>query len=104
LVLYKEMADAEQKIATLGEQMNEYRKRVDELNVELVTLRRVKAAQDLSRHLAKKMQEVSDRLQKATIRAADLQEELMTRRIRVEDKLAELTLTKEAPAEKVAGK
>jgi hypothetical protein len=104
LVLYKEMADAEQKIATLGEQMNEYRKRVDELNVELVTLRRVKAAQDLSRHLAKKMQEVSDRLQKATIRATDLQEELMTRRIRVEDKLAELTLTKEPPAEKVAGK
>lgn len=104
LALYKEMADAEQKIATLGEQMNEYRKRVDELNVELVTLRRVKAAQDLSRNLAKKMQEVSDRLQKATIRAADLQDDLMTRRIRVEDKLAELTLTKEPPAEKVAGK
>lgn len=104
LALYKEMADTEQKIATLGEQMNEYRKRVDELNVELVTLRRVKAAQDLSHHLAKKMQEVSDRLQKATIRATDLQEDLMTRRIRVEDKLAELTLTKEPATEKVAGK
>jgi outer membrane protein OmpA-like peptidoglycan-associated protein len=104
LALYKEMADAEQKIATLGEQMNEYRKRVDELNVELVTLRRVKAAQDLSRHLAKKMQEVSERLQKATIRVADLQEELMTRRIRVEDKLADLTLSREPAPEKIAGK
>jgi hypothetical protein len=104
LSLYKEMADTEQRLATLGEQTNEYRKRVDELNVELVTLRRVKTAQDLSRHLAKKMQEVSDLLQKATIRATDLQEDLMTRRIRVEDKLAELTLSREQKDGKVAEK
>lgn len=103
LALYKEMANVEQRLSTLGDQTAEYRKRVDELNAELVTLRRVKMAQDLSRHLAKKMQEVSELLQKATIRAADLQEELMTRRIRVEDKLAELTLVKDGGAKRVAG-
>ena len=103
LALYREMADVEQRIATLGGQTTEYRQRVDELNLQLVTLRHVKTAQDLSRHLAKKMQEVSDLLQKATIRATDLQEELMTRRIRVEDKLAELTLAKDEGAEKLAG-
>lgn len=97
LSLYREMADVEQRIATVGDQMNEYRTRVDELNEQLVTLRRVKTAQDLSRHLAKKMQEISDRLQAATIRSADLQEELMTRRIKVQDRLADLTLRPEGP-------
>jgi vacuolar-type H+-ATPase subunit D/Vma8 len=97
LALYREMANVEQKLSTLGEQMNEYRTRVDELNEQLVTLRKVERAQDLSRHLAKKMQEISDRLQKATIESADLQGELMTRRIRVQDRLAELTLRPESP-------
>jgi hypothetical protein len=104
LSLYREMADVEQRIATVGDQMNEYRTRVDELNEQLVTLRRVKTAQDLSRHLAKKMQEISDRLQTATLRSADLQEELMTRRIKVQDRLAELTLRPEGTEERVAKK
>jgi hypothetical protein len=95
LSLYREMADVEQRISTVGDQMNEYRARVDELNEQLVTLRHVKTAQDLSRHLAKKMQEISDRLQTATLRSADLQEELMTRRIKVQDRLADLTLRPE---------
>ena len=95
LALYRQMATVEQKVVTLAEQMNEYRTRVNELNDQLVTLRKVERAQDLSRHLAKKMQEISDRLQKATIESADLQEDLMTRRIRVQDRLAELTLRPE---------
>jgi hypothetical protein len=105
LGLYRDMADIEQRISTLGDQMNEYRQRVDEINVQLVTLRKVRTAQELGRHLAKKMQEMSERLQAATIRSTDLQEELMTRRIKAQDKLAELTLRRETPApEKVAGK
>jgi hypothetical protein len=103
LKLYREMADAEQKIATLAEQMDEYRARVDEINVQLVTLRKVRTAGELSRHLAKKMQEMSDRLQNATIRSTDLKEEVMTRRIRVQDKLAELTLKRDGTRERVAG-
>jgi hypothetical protein len=96
------MADAEQKIATVAQQMDEYRARIEEINVQLVTLRKVKTAAELSRHLAKKMQEMSDRLQAATIRSTDLKEEVMTRRIRVQDQLAELTLKRDAE-QKVAG-
>jgi hypothetical protein len=96
LKLYREMADAEQKIATVAQQMDEYRARIEEINVQLVTLRKVKTAGELSRHLAKKMQEMSDRLQAATIRSTDLKEEVMTRRIRVQDELAELTLKRDA--------
>jgi uncharacterized coiled-coil DUF342 family protein len=103
LKLYREMADAEQKIATLAQQMDEYRARVDEINVQLVTLRKVRTAGELSRHLAKKMQEMSDRLQTATIRSTDLKEDVMTRRIRVQDKLAELTLKRDGARERVAG-
>jgi uncharacterized coiled-coil DUF342 family protein len=103
LALYRQMADAEQKIATLAQQMDEYRARTDEINVQLVTLRKVRTAGELSRHLAKKMQEMSDRLQAATIRSTDLKEEVMTRRISVQDKLAELTLKREGEREKLAG-
>jgi hypothetical protein len=102
LKLYRQMADAEQKIATVAQQMDEYRARIEEINVQLVTLRKVKTASELSRHLAKKMQEMSDRLQTATIRSTDLKEEVMTRRIRVQDELAELTLKRDEQ-QKVAG-
>jgi hypothetical protein len=103
LHLYRDMADVEQKISTLADQMNEYRTRIDELNVQLVTLRKVSTAQELSRHLAKKMQEISERLRAATIHSADLKEDLMTRRIRIQDRLADLTLHPEAEEQKVAG-
>jgi len=92
LTLYREMADAEERIATLASQSDEYRARVEELNEQLLTLRKVQSAQELSRHLAKKMQEMSERLQAATIRSSDLQEEVLTRRIRVQDRLADLSL------------
>jgi hypothetical protein len=41
------------------------------------------------------MKEISDRLQAATIRSADLQEELMACRIRMQDQLADLKLARE---------
>lgn len=96
LALYKQMADIEERKATLAEQVAEYRARVDELNMQLVTLRNVKSAGALSAHLAKKMREISERLQAATIKAADLQGELMARRIEMQDQLAELKLQRDA--------
>jgi hypothetical protein len=95
LALHRDVANVEQRLEMLEGQMREYRDRVDELNVQLVTLRRVRTATELSRHLAKKMEEISQRLQKATIEAADLREGLMTRRIRIQDAIAELTLDEE---------
>lgn len=95
LALYREMASIEERKGTLAEQMAEYRTRVDEINVQLVTLRNVKTAGPLSAHLAKKMREISERLQEATIKATDLQGELMACRIRMQDQLAELKLARE---------
>ncbi len=55
-------------------------------------LRKVTQAGELSRNLAKKMEEISQRLQKATIDAADLEAKRLTERVAMEDQLSELTL------------
>lgn len=66
LELRRAMYDVGERIETVRAQMVEYRTRADEINAQLVSLRRVAQAEALSRHLAKKMAEISDRLQKAT--------------------------------------
>jgi hypothetical protein len=102
--LHKEMVDTGEHISTLETQMATYRERVDEIHVQLVTLRRVNQASKLSRHLAKKMEEISDRLQKATIEVTDLEGQLMTHRVALADRLAELTLKKDKDESTVAKK
>ncbi len=49
-------------------------------------------AAELSQKLAKKMAEISERLQKATLDAAGVEGERLTRRVALEDRLAELTI------------
>lgn len=96
----RELGELEERIATLGSQMEVYRVRVDEIHAQLVTLRRVPTAQQLSKNLAKKMDELSNRLQTATVEVADLKGQLMTKRIAIQDRLAELTLeTRDKPAQ-----
>lgn len=90
--LHKEMVDTRERVATLESQMSTYRERVDEIHAQLVTLRRVTSADKLSRHLAQKMEEISDRLQKATIQVTDEKGKLMTAKVALSDRLAELTL------------
>ena len=90
----KEIGDAEQRIATLREQMGEYRQRMDELHAQIVTLRAVKTAGPLMTSLEKKMQEVSDRLSKATIDVVSVEEKLMLARIKFQDGVADLSLEK----------
>lgn len=102
LALHRAMHDAQDKVDTLHRQMAEYRRRIDEIHVQLVTLKKVPQAQTLSRGLAKKMEEISDRLQKATLDVATVEGEQMTRRVELQDKLAELKL--KPAAERVAAK
>ncbi|HKY36889.1 MAG TPA: hypothetical protein VJN18_13170 [Polyangiaceae bacterium] len=90
--MHRELAELDEKLTTISTQIQMYRARVDELNAQLVTLRRVPQAADLSRNLAKKMQEISDKLQKSTLDAAGVEGERLTRRVALEDRLAELTL------------
>ena len=98
----KDMGDDEQRVATLREQMGEYRQRMDELHAQVVTLRAVRTAGPLMSNLEKKLQEVSDRLSKATIDVVALEEKLMLERIKFQDGVADLSL--DAPVSKVARK
>jgi hypothetical protein len=96
--MHRTMAELEERRRTAALQSETYRERIDELNVQLVSLRRVAQAQALSRNLATKMDEISQRLQKLTLQIADLDGELLKERVALEDRLAELTLEKEPRA------
>jgi hypothetical protein len=91
---HRAMVELGERLETIQAQSNVYRERIEEINAQLVSLRRVTQAGELSRHLAKKMEEISQRLQKATIDAADLEAQRLTERVAMEDQLAELTLEK----------
>jgi hypothetical protein len=100
--MHRAMAELEERRRTAALQTDTYRERIDELNAQLVSLRRVPQAQALSRNLAVKMDEISQRLQKLTLQMADLDGELLKERVALEDRLAELTLVK--PSGAVAAK
>ena len=89
---HRAMVELDERLLTLQAQSNVYRERIEEINAQLVSLRRVAQAGELSRHLSKKMEEISQRLQKTTIDAADLQAKRLTERVAMEDQLSELTL------------
>jgi chromosome segregation ATPase len=92
LTLNAEMAKIEQAIATIHEQMGEYRTRMDELHAQLVTLKAVKTAGPLMGHLEKKLQEMSEKLSKATVDVVVLQEKLMVARVQFQNGVADLSL------------
>jgi len=91
---HRAMAELSERLETIQAQSSVYRERIDEINAQLVSLRKVTQASELSRHLAKKMEEISQRLQRATIDAADLEAKRLTERVAMEDQLSELTLEK----------
>jgi len=94
---HRAMVALDERLVTIQAQSNVYRERIEEINAQLVSLRRVAQAGELSRHLAKKMEEISQRLQRATIDAADLEAKRLTERVAMEDQLSELTLENRKP-------
>jgi hypothetical protein len=96
--LQVEMANFEQRIATLREQNAEYRTRMDELHVQIVSLRAVKTASPIMANLERKLGEVSDRVSRATVDIVEAQEKLMVARIKFQDGVAELSLEPKAAA------
>jgi hypothetical protein len=93
--LQQEIGNLEQKVTTMREQMAEYRTRMDELHAQIVTLKLVKTGGPLMKDLEKKLQDMGDRLSKATIDLVGVQEQLMMARIRFQDGVSELTLKKD---------
>ena len=94
LKLHREMANTEQHIQTVRDQMEEYRARMDELHAQVVTLKAVRTAGALMQNLERKLSEMSDKLSKATIELVALQEKLMVTRVKFQDGVADLTLAK----------
>jgi hypothetical protein len=92
---HRSATNLQEKIDLLDDQMHVYRTRIDEINVQLFSLRKVPQAAKLRDHLAKKMEEISNKLQTATLGTTDLKSQLMTLRIDLQDKLAELSLKQE---------
>ena len=92
LRLESDMAKVEQQIATTREQMGEYRLRMDELHAQLVTLKAVKTAGPLMVHLEKKLQEISEKLSRATVDVVSLQEKQMVARIQFQTGVGDLSL------------
>jgi hypothetical protein len=93
LATQRSAADLVDKIATLREQLGEYRSRAGELHAQLVTLKAVKTGGDLMTSLRGRLTETSDRVQKTTIAIVDAQEKLMLTRVRFANQLADLRLT-----------
>jgi hypothetical protein len=97
LALHRDMADHRQVIDNLRERMGDYRVRMDELHIQIVSLKAVRSGGTLLKHLQVKMKDVSNRVHRATIELDEHQEGLMLSRIKFQDAIAELSL-KEAAA------
>jgi hypothetical protein len=92
LATHRSVADLVDRIATLHDQLAEYRERSGELHAQLVTLRAVRTGGDLMATLRTKLAETSERIQRATIAVVDTQEELMLARVKLQNQLADLHL------------
>jgi septal ring factor EnvC (AmiA/AmiB activator) len=93
LATHRNGADLMDKIATLREQLAEYRSRSGELNAQLVTLKMVRTSGELMANLRTKQADMSERIQKTTIALVEAQEQLMLSRVKFQNQLADLRLT-----------
>ncbi|HEY3358043.1 MAG TPA: hypothetical protein VGQ83_32640 [Polyangia bacterium] len=101
LKIHADMAQHEETIESLRQRGDEYRTRLDELHVQIMSLQVVKAKGTLLTHLGQKMKEISQRVQDNTIAIVDHQEKLMVAKVKFNEGLSELSLGKGATA--VAG-
>jgi hypothetical protein len=92
LAIHKDMVDGKEKIDGLRRHLAEYRVRMDELTAQIMTLKKVKSAGDLMKHLQDKLKEMSNDVQKATIQIVDTDEKVMMTKVKFQDALAELHL------------
>ena len=92
LATHRAAADLAEKIATMRDQLGEYKTRNGELHAQLVTLKAVRTANDLMGDLRQKMVETSNKVQKLTIGIVDAEEQLMLARLKFANQLSDLHL------------
>jgi hypothetical protein len=93
LATHRSAVDLVDRIATLRDQLGEYRQRSGELHAQVVTLKAVRTGGELMAQLKSRLSDMSDRMQKATIAIVDAQEKLMLSRVKFANQLADLRLT-----------
>ena len=92
LAAHRSAADLTDKIATMREQLGEYKSRSGELHAQLVTLKAVHTDGELMDGLRAKLLETSNKVQKLTIAIVDAEEQLMLARVKLGNQLADLHL------------
>ena len=93
LATHRGAVDLVDKIATLRDELVDYRVRAGELHGQLVTLKLVHTSGDLMAALRTRLAEISERIQKTTIAIVDAQEALMLARVKFGNQLADLRLS-----------
>jgi uncharacterized coiled-coil DUF342 family protein len=92
LALHKKLVDLTNETKSINRRLNDYRARMDELHMQIITLQAVKTGGQLMTHLKEKMKDISERVQKSTIAMVDTEEKIMLTRVEFQDSIAELTL------------
>lgn len=92
LAIHKSLVDLTEEQVSMRRRLEDYRERMEELHVQLMSLKAVKTGASLMNHLQDKMKDISDRVQKTTIAIVDQEEKIMLARVQYQDALAELTL------------
>ncbi|HVK86350.1 MAG TPA: hypothetical protein VM513_19655 [Kofleriaceae bacterium] len=93
LATHRTAADLDDRIATLRDQLGEYRARAGELHAQVVSLKLVRTGGELMIALKAKLAETSERIQKTTIALVDAQEQRMLAKVKFQNQLADLRLT-----------
>jgi hypothetical protein len=92
LAIHRTLVDQTEEQVSMRRRLVDFKERMDELHMQIVTLQAVKTGGDLMAHLKTKMKDISDRVQKTTIQIVDQEEKIMLSRVQFQDALAELTL------------
>ncbi|CAN5914609.1 hypothetical protein BH11MYX2_BH11MYX2_14910 [soil metagenome] len=93
LATHREGADLNDKIATLRDQLGEYRERGADLEHQLVSLKGMRSGNELAASLRSKSAEIAQKAQQMTIAIVNAQEQLMQTRVKLANQLADLHLT-----------
>lgn len=89
---HREIRHARAKLVNLRQRSGEFRTRMDELHAQIVSLNGMRRGSSLLKHLQTKMKQMSQRVQRTTLRVVEEQEQLMLARIRYEDGVSELRI------------
>ena len=92
MATHREIRHARAKLVNLRQRSGEFRTRMDELHAQIVSLNGMRRGSSLLKHLQTKMRQMSQRVQRTTLRVVEEQEQLMLARIRYEDGVSELRL------------